>query len=505
MFVIRKYQEIGIDFLINRRRAVLADPTGSGKTLMGACALKKIQSSKNVIITPGIQIEGWVKTLTDIGIQIPIYVWSNNHFPEIKNQNSFILITTWGRIIERGDIYDKYLIAHVNKQLHWLTQTGIDLLILDEIHKIINLSSKTSKAARGLASIARYAWGLSATPIRNNNMEWFAIMQFLNHPSVMSKYSYMNFRKKYCVEKSIYVKGRTVNIIVGNKNTSQLMRELNGYILTRSRGEILKELPDIQRIPVIIKMDNKDKLEYQKQWESILKEKALKLFIDNQRGNEELFNYLWPQIYRFIKGDYIRLPLELQEHIDIISELETYLEFQKLVTLVKNRVWLHNFKVQHLCELLEDILDSEHKVVIASEFLDGGKKIKEWCKKNKVGYFEIYGGIPLKDRGKILRDFHNCKNNAILYGTKAIQTGTDGLQYITNIMIFLDLFWVPADILQSEGRIGRIGSKANKVIYYYLLVKDSTDIYIANKLMEKEKLLDFAGLEKMNVQKFKLS
>jgi SNF2 family DNA or RNA helicase len=76
------------------------------------------------------------------------------------------------------------------------------------------------------------------------------------------------------------------------------------------------------------------------------------------------------------------------------------------------------------------------------------------------------------------------------------------LQFCHNLIHF-DLQFSPAKIEQREGRIDRIGSEANKLLIFKLIIEDSVEDRVLELLEQKQKLF-FESVEKdVNTSLFK--
>ena len=81
--------------------------------------------------------------------------------------------------------------------------------------------------------------------------------------------------------------------------------------------------------------------------------------------------------------------------------------------------------------------------------------------------------------------FMNDDNIKVLLGTtKSIGTGVDGLQFIANVMIFLNQEYRAVDTLQNIARIRRKGQDKTVKIYFLHLNTDDPNI------LENESLIN---------------
>ncbi len=113
-----------------------------------------------------------------------------------------------------------------------LSKVSWQLIALDEAQKIKNPGTKTARAARNLPSAVRMA--LTGTPIENNLMELWSIMEFLNP-------GYLGSRNRF--------KKEFVRPIQKKKATDQervIKKLIHPFILRRKKTDkdILPDLPE---------------------------------------------------------------------------------------------------------------------------------------------------------------------------------------------------------------------------------------------------------------------
>src|SRR5436305_7560445 len=101
-----------------------------------------------------------------------------------------------------------------------------DYLILDEAQAIKNASSQTAKAARLLRGHHRLA--MTGTPVENHLGELWSLLEFLNPGMLGSASVFQDISKKTSGD------AESLNL---------LRRALGPFILRRTKGQVLKELP----------------------------------------------------------------------------------------------------------------------------------------------------------------------------------------------------------------------------------------------------------------------
>lgn len=132
--------------------------------------------------------------------------------------------------------------------------------------------------------------------------------------------------------------------------------------------------------------------------------------------------------------------------------------------MVSDNTYLHDKKTIHgpkLGELetvlRELVIDGGEKVVIFTQWLRMAELIVEVLKRNKIGFVQLHGGIPSKDRRRVIARFREDPACRVFLSTDA---GGVGLNLQSgSVVINVDIPWNPAVLEQRIGRVHRMGQK----------------------------------------------
>ena len=231
-FYLRDYQIQGKDWLISNDLAVLADDMGLGKTLQTIKAIEtqlmKSDINKVLIISPINLINNWIQEVKKWSPKLQIkYVKPTKNNFELDWINSYdknqILITNYEQIRSESQIFQKMF---------------FDILILDEAHKIKNLSTAISK---GVFRVNRKKfWALTGTPVENKPKDLASLLLQADP----NKLFYLKNEKDISMLKSI-----------GSK-----------FVLRRTKKDVLKELPPVTEIYIPLELEGIQKLTYKQIW-----------------------------------------------------------------------------------------------------------------------------------------------------------------------------------------------------------------------------------------------
>lgn len=323
--------------------------------------------------------------------------------------------------------------------LRVLNEQNYSLVVFDEIQYVKNRNGITSKAMKQINSKVKI--GLSGTPMENSISELWNIMDILNQNVF---YSHEAFLKRY--------KG---------KNYDELKTILNLFILRRMKKDVLNELPD--KTEEIIYCDMGD--EQRKLYSAI--KIAVKQAILNMKS------FVAPLILKELT--LLReccchpLLLNSETNVDKIDE---------------------SCKLDALNMLVENLVDSNHKILIFSNYTSMLKLIrKELSKSDKYNNIIYYLDGKTKDRAELIERFEKADKGIFLISIKAGGTGLN-LVSAQDVIIY-DPWWNPFVEQQAIDRAYRIGQK-NPVTVYKLITADTLEERIIE--MQQEKMKDFDNL-----------
>jgi superfamily II DNA or RNA helicase len=226
----RPYQQEGIDFLRETRRAMLLDAAGLGKTLQAAMAAE----TPCLICAPTYLTEQWAEFLEN---QFPGSRVSLCDGDQIMRQAGLLVKADW------------YIINH--DMLPRYTMPYVKTVIIDESHHFKNRNAKRAKAAEELVyrPTVKNVYLLTATPIKRETDDLYMQLRLLDRGQFSS---YWRFVDQYC--KSFdYGYGSKV---YGSKATAELRSRLTKWAMGRTYKEVGLYLPEL--IPNVVKVSMDD-------------------------------------------------------------------------------------------------------------------------------------------------------------------------------------------------------------------------------------------------------
>ena len=434
------YQKEGVEFVLFKKIAIIADEMGLGKTVQAAAAavLKKqiFGFHKTLVVCPATLKSQWKKEIEKFTYEKALVV---NGTPK-----------------EREAQYndDKYYFFIVNyetilRDSMVINEAGVDFLILDEAQRVKNFETKTSSAIKRL--LAKHTLVITGTPIENRLIDIFSVV------SVLDPYFFgplWEFSYQHCCFDS-----EKTNKINGYYNLQTLNEQLSEILIRREKRKVLDQLPNVQQFDIPVEL-SPQQAEYHASYANLIARILHKKFLtayDMQR---------------------------LQQLLSCMRMVcdSTYLIDEKT-----------NFspKMDELQDILFEQLDlrnTRRKIIIFSEWIKVHKLIGQMLRKNKIGFVELSGKVPVKSRGDLIKKFENNPECQIFLSTEAGGAGLN-LQ-IADTLINFELPWNPAKKNQRIGRIDRLGQKSSKLTIYNLITRKSIETQIAAGLLVKQNLFD---------------
>lgn len=303
----------------------------------------------------------------------------------------------------------------------------------DEIHYCKSPTAQRTHAFYSLLKSCRpeYFLGLTGTPIKNRVPDFWTLLGFCSqNPQKTSGLElegnlrkYHGFCRHFCeVEKMFIGRGRIVDkyTVLRKDRVTEFKSLLKDKMIRYRVEDVLKDLPEITR-------------------------KVVRLELEETPGLEAEFE-------AYMKGH------------------KTNIEGKKKNALVKAPV-----TARYCNDIHEESLEP---LLVFTDHVDSAKVIGQMLK----GRVEVITGqISSEMRGKIVEDFQNRKIDAIVatIGSMSVGVTLTAARHV----VFNDLSWVPADNLQAEKRIHRIGQKS--ACFSHFIVSSRTDEYIQKTLVSK--------------------
>lgn len=405
------YQKLGVRFICSTNGRCIIADDMGLGKTAQALVFVDQFCSRTLIVTPSSVVLKWVRK------ECPM--WAKNKKVSVVlngkqpiDRDADILLMSYGIMVSR---------------FAELSQIPFNCIVFDESHYIKSPKAQRSRVARSLvkSGVPRVLF-LSGTPFMNRPSELFTALNMLDPKSYSNFYHYA---ARYCGWQ--YMGGVWVrpdrDVVT---NASELAERLSDVMLRRTKKDVALELPDLSRSFVPVTIPNM--AEYRQ---------AKKSLRDWLRSREK----------------------EVKDPGHILTRLNVL------------RQIMGQGKVKAAIELAEDVLESNHQVVLFAHHKEVVQGLIDGLKQYGLGVID--GSTPVKERQRLIDTFANqsLTSNHQMRVMIITVAGAEGIDlYSASYIIFVEREWTPAREEQAEARLHRIGQK-NPVSSYYLVATGTVD------------------------------
>ena len=415
--VLKEYQVRDVQKMVKVGNILNRNPMGLGKTVEAIMTMRELDIDSGLIVLPKIVGPQWrsqvVRWWPERAQDVVLY--DNNN---VKVQKGDIVIINYEKLLNETTL-------NKLRMFQW------DIVVADEAHRIKSPKSQRTLALKAIPSQLRVA--LTGTPILNKPDDLWSILHFLDWR--YSGISYWNFVNYFCeVQEGFW--GRK---IVGLTKAPSRIAVLNTLLERVSVYNPLEVAQGKTREVVKLEMTPKQRKLYKDMKNLVLDELPENASIAN--GAVLTIRLIqatsWPGL--FIEGEYGP-------------------KFEWILNTCKD--------------------NPEEKFVIFTRFEKTASGLREYLIKNGVRSVQLTGAVDDRQREINKNTFIKDKGCQLLIGTiAAMGQGTDGLQEVSHVCIFIDRDWSPEIMNQCEDRLNRFGQKY-PVQSYVLECEKSFDQYV---------------------------
>ena len=330
------------------------------------------------------------------------------------------------------------------------------LMAIDESTTIKNQTAKRTKNIINLGKFAKYRRIMTGSPITKNPLDLFSQCEFLD-PWLLNFDSFYAFRNRYAKMKTMYLHGRSIQIVDAFQNLSELSDKVKGFSY-----RVLKE--DCLDLPP---------------------KNFIKRHVDLTPDQKKIYEQMKKEAMAILNGK-------------VTTTMTVLTQLMRLHQITCGHFTADDGSVQEvksnrIKELMSVLSEIEGKAIIWANYQNDIQKIintietKKDEDKNLIygprSVVDYYGLTPQEDRQDNIRKFQNDPKCRFLIGTP--QTGGYGITLTqANTVIYYSNGYDLEKRLQSEDRAHRIGQKKT-VTYIDLIAEDTVDEKIVKALRDK--------------------
>ena len=412
---LRNYQVEGVQWLMRlsywQVGACLADDMGLGKTIQAlAFMLTCAHEGPALVVAPSSVTFNWVRECKRFTPTLnPKLLTGKNRQEVIENVKPFdLLICSYALLVIESE--------HLEK-VSWR------VVLLDEAQAIKNAETKRYQAATQLNGTFKMI--TTGTPIENHLGELWNLFYFINPGLLQTKKTfYERFAGPIEQKKD-------------HKKRQALKKLIQPFILRRLKTKVLDELPAKTEIVLEVVPSDEEMALYE-----ALRRQAL----------ENLSKKSAKQ-----KG---------QQSIQILAEIMRLRRACCHPRLALPESQISSSKLSLVGEVLEELLESNHKALIFSQFVDHLTIVREYLDQKEINYQYLDGKTPTSTRQKRIDAFQAGKGSVFLISLKAGGTGLN--LTAADYVLHLDPWWNPAVEDQATDRAHRIGQQRPVTVYRFV-------------------------------------
>ena len=454
-----EYQKEGIAYALEKKRCILGDEQGLGKTIEAIGLLTATRAFPALVVCPASLKINWQRELKKFGGLNAVILDDKNRatwqlFWQNKKKDGRAFAEVF---IVNYESLRKFFVTKVRREGRF-TLKSVDFderkdmfrtLIIDESHKCKNSGTQQSKFVQGLAIGKEYVLELTGTPVVNNNTDLIQQLTIMGRLNDFGGYT--KFMARYCA----------------GEHKSSHLKELN-YLLRKNcfvrrlKKDVLTQLPDKTRSYLVTDIDNMK--EYKEAERDIIK-----YLVKYQDADDE-------KIQRTIRG-------AIMVKMGVLKQISA------------------RGKVGGAIDIIHNTIDGEdgQKLIVFCYL----KEVVLALKREFKGAVTVTGDdTPAQKQYAVDRFQNDERVRLIILNYKSGGVGLT-LTAASNVL-FVEQPWTYSECCQAEDRAHRNGQK-NAVNFVYLLGKETIDEYMYDLIHVKKNISNGVTGTEENLEETKVS
>ena len=426
---LRDYQLAGFAWLARLAHwgvgACLADDMGLGKTLQAlALLLARAPHGPALVVAPTSVCMNWIAEATRFAptLNLKLFGAGDRQATLAALQPFDVVIVSYGLLQQEAALF---------AGVQWHT------IVLDEAQAIKNSATKRSQAVMALQGNFRMV--ATGTPLENHLGELWNLFRFIN-PGLLGNIDQFNLRFAGPIERmqgqnqgQNQDQAEVQNAHLAASARTRLRRLISPFILRRTKAQVLSELPS--RTEIVLQVDLSGE-------EAALYESLRRMALEKLAA---------------VEGP------ATQKSMQILAEIMKLRRACCNPQLVAPELGLASSKLAAFAELLAELLENRHKVLVFSQFVDHLHLIRAHLDLQGIVYQYLDGATPMLQRQQRVDAFQRGEGDVFLISLKA---GGMGINLTAaDYVIHMDPWWNPAVEDQASDRAHRMGQMRPVTIY----------------------------------------
>ena len=434
------YQKEGIAYALQKKRCIMGDEPGLGKTAQAIGTLTASGAFPALVICPASLKVNWQREFKKFGGVDAVILDDNNrgvwqNLLTMKRQDGKPMCQV---IITNYESLKKFFVRRLLRQERF-TMKSIEFddrvrlfrsVVIDESHKCKSNKTQQSKFVQGIAEGKEFVLELTGTPVVNNNEDLVQQLRIMDRLNDFG--GYQKFVGRYCqgLNKSSHVKELN-------------LRLRNMCFFRRQKKDVLTQLPDKTRSYLVTEISNRK--EYTDAEKDIIK------YLRNYQNADD------EKLQRAIRGD-------IMVRMNILKQVSA------------------RGKIESATDIIHNTIDGGQKLIVFCFF----KEVVAALKREFPKAVTVTGDDNDKQKQYSVDKFQQdeaCKLIILNY-----RSGGTGLTLTAaSNVLFVEFPYTYADCCQAEDRAHRNGQK-NAVTCTYLLGQNTIDEYMYNLIQTKKNI-----------------
>lgn len=425
-----EYQKEGILFGLERRRLLIGDEPGLGKTLQSIGIVDTAAAYPCLVICPSSLKINWQREFekfTDKKALVldnasrtswPYFLGMGMFHVAIVNYESLKKFFVWD--IKGGKTFTLKDVVF-NRDINVFRS-----VIMDESHRLKDPTAQQTMFTRGIVEGKEWRILLSGTPVVNHAQDLVSQLAIMGR--LLSDFG---------------GRGKFLAQYGENENLSELSDKLyDTCMIRREKAKVLTELPDKQRTDLYVEISNRDE-------------------------------------YNLAAADLAAYLREYTECTD--REIRRKMRMEALVKFMTLRSLASKGKVKQATDFIRNFLANGQPLIVFCSL----KEIVKALQKQFPDAVRVTGDDNTAEKQAAVDAFQSGEAQLIICSIKAAGVGLT-LTASSNVA-FVEFPWTYADCCQCEDRAHRIGQK-NNVNCYYLIGRSTIDPVLYNIIHKKRSI-----------------
>ena len=425
-----EYQQEGISYGLAKKRLMIADEPGLGKTLQSIGIVDTANAYPCLVICPSSLKINWQREFEKFTDKHALILDNNTRttWPYLLRMRTHDMAIVNYESLRKYFVWDIKVKTFRLKDVVFCPQIKLfRSVIIDESHRVKDPSAQQSIFTKGITFGKPYIILLSGTPVVNRPNDLVAqlsIMERLGEFGGKSK-----FLEAYCSEE-------------GGNLTDLSERLYSSCLIRREKSKVLTQLPDKTRCDLYVEISNREEYDL---------------------AQRDLAQYLQ----------------EYKQCTDV--EIRRKMRMEALVKFMELRSLSAKGKVAQAVEFARNFLESGKQLILFCSYHD----VVDMLCREFPDAVRITGRDSMADRQSAVDRFQNGQAKLIICSIKAAGVGLT-LTAASDV-VFVEFAWTYSDTCQCEDRAHRIGQKDN-VTCYYLIGRNTIDRALYNIIQRKKSI-----------------